>query len=299
MDRITQKKHTVKFSTGKINEHIEIAGRLSKISSDGYIDRASTDLKSYFLQASYVDDNTLIKAITFGGKERTYQAWYGIDAVQLAADRRQNPYTYENEVDDYQQDHYQFHWNEKLNNKWSTNIGLNYTKGQGFFEQFKADRDATDYNNLIIDGSDVIVRRWLDNKFYVANFNATYKQKEVEVISGFSYSEYTNKHFGEVIWGEDLAPTTNIRDHYYDSYSRKNDFSLFSKATFKLADKLTAYADLQYRKVSFRTNGLTSDRDPINVDETFNFFNPKFGATYTLNDNQHLYFFFCSCQQRT
>jgi len=286
------KKHTVKFSTGKINDHIEIAGRLSKISSDGYIDRASTDLKSYFLQASYVDDNTLIKAITFGGTERTYQAWYGIDAAQLTANRRQNPYTYEDEVDDYQQDHYQFHWNEKLNNNWSTNIGLNYTKGQGFFEQFKADRDATDYNNLIADGSDVIVRRWLDNKFYVANFNATYKKENVDVISGFSYSEYSNKHFGEVIWGEDLAPTTNIRDQYYASYTRKNDFSMFSKATFKLADKLTAYVDLQYRKVNFRTNGLTSDRDPINVDEEFNFFNPKFGATYTLNDKQHLYFSF-------
>ncbi len=286
------KKHTVKFSTGKINDHIEISGRLSKIYSDGYIDRASTNLKSYFLQASYVDDNTLIKAITFGGKERTYQAWYGIDATQLEENRRQNPYTYENEVDDYQQDHYQFHWNEKLNENWSTNIGLNYTKGQGFFEQFKGDRDASDYNNLIVDGSDVIVRRWLDNKFYVANFNANYKGEDLDVISGFSYSEYSNKHFGEVIWGEDLAPTTNIRDQYYDSYSRKNDFSMFSKATFKLTEKLTAYADLQYRKVSYRTNGLTSDRDPINVDETFNFFNPKFGATYTLNDQQHLYFSF-------
>ena len=286
------KKHTVKFSTGKISDHIEISGRLSKIYSDGYIDRATTDLKSYFLQASYVDDNTFIKAITFGGKERTYQAWAGIDAAQLAADRKQNPYTYENEVDDFQQDHYQLHWNEKLNNNWSTNIGLNYTKGQGFFEQFKADRDGSDYNDLIVDGSDVIVRRWLDNKFYVANFNATYKQEDVEVISGFSYSEYSNKHFGEVIWGENLAPTTSIRDHYYDSYSRKNDFSMFSKATFKLNDKLTAYADLQYRKVRFSTKGLTSDRDPIDVDETFNFFNPKLGATYTLNDYQHIYFSF-------
>ena len=131
------KKHTVKFSTGKISDHIEISGRLSKIYSDGYIDRATTDLKSYFLQASYVDDNTFIKAITFGGKERTYQAWAGIDAAQLAVDRKHNPYTYENEVDDFQQDHYQLHWNEKLNNNWSTNLGLNYTKGQGFLSNIK------------------------------------------------------------------------------------------------------------------------------------------------------------------
>jgi len=286
------KKHTVKFSTGKINDHIEISGRLSKIYSDGYIDRAYTDLKSYFLQASYVDDNTLIKAITFGGKEKTYQAWYGIDATQLAEDRRQNPYTYDNEVDDYQQDHYQFHWNEKLNENWSTNIGLNYTKGQGFFEQFKADRDASDYKNLIVDGSDVIVRRWLDNKFYVANFNATYKKEDLEIISGFSYSKYSNQHFGEVIWSDDFAATTTIRDRYYESNSTKNDFSAFSKATFKLTNKLTAYADLQVRNVTFTTKGLTSDRDDIDVDETYTFFNPKFGATYTLNNNQHLYFSF-------
>ena len=286
------KKHTVKFSTGKINDHIEISGRLSKIYSDGYIDRASTDLKSYFLQGAYVDDNTLIKVLTFGGKERTYQAWAGIDAAQLEADRRQNPYTYENEVDNYDQNHYQLHWNEKINENWSTNIGLNYTKGQGYFEQYKDNRDAADYNNLIVDGTDVIVRRWLDNKFYVANFNATYKKDDVEIISGFSYSDYKNDHFGEVIWGEDLAPTTKIRDRYYESNSKKKDFSMFSKATFNLSENWIVYADLQFRNVNYQTKGLTSDRDPINVNETYNFFNPKFGATYKINNNQHAYFSF-------
>ena len=131
------RKHTVKFSTGKINDHIEIAGRLSNIYSDGYVDRAFADLKSYYLQGSYTDENTLIKAITFGGKERTYQAWDGLTADQLAADRRQNPYTYENEVDDYNQNHYQLHWNEKLNENWSTNLGLNYTKGLVFLSNIK------------------------------------------------------------------------------------------------------------------------------------------------------------------
>ena len=290
------KKHTVKFSTGKINDQIEIAGRLSKIYSDGYIDRAFTDLKSYFLQASYVDENTLIKALTFGGKERTYQAWAGIDASQLATNRRQNPYTYENEVDDYQQDHYQLHWNEKLNENWSTNIGLNYTKGQGFFEQYKSDKDPADYANLVIattnGKTDLIVRRWLDNKFYVANFNATYKKEELEIISGFSYSSYSNSHFGEVIWAKQFAPTATIRDKYYESNSTKNDFSVFSKATFKISNRMSLYADLQYRNVLYTTNGLTSDRNPINVDERFGFFNPKFGATYILNENQHVYFSF-------
>ena len=144
------RKHTVKFSTGKLNNHIEISGRLSNIYSDGYVDRAFSDLKAYFLQGSYTDENTLIKAIAFGGKEKTYQAWFGLTAAQLEENRRQNPYTYENEVDDYQQNHYQLHWNEKINDNWSTNLGLNYTKGAGFFEQFKDNTDKiSKYNNIV------------------------------------------------------------------------------------------------------------------------------------------------------
>ncbi len=284
------RKHTVKFSTGKINKHIEFSGRMSNIYSDGYIDRAFSDLKSYFLQASYIDDNTLIKAITFSGKEKTYQSWYGIDAAQLAADRRQNPYTYDNETDNYQQDHYQLHWNEKLNDNWSTNIGLNYTKGAGYFEQFKNNEDATDFNNLIVDNSDVIVRRWLDNDFYVANFNANYKNKNLEIISGISYSNYKNHHFGEVIWGSNLAANSNIRNHYYDSDAKKTDFSIFSKATFHLSEKIKAYVDLQGRFINYKTDGLTSKRKTINVDEKYQFYNPKLGITYTMNTKNHLYF---------
>ena len=283
------RKHTVKFTTGKINEHFELAGRVSNIYSDGYVDRAFTDLKSYFLQGSYTDENTLIKALVFGGKEHTYQAWFGLTANELAADRRQNPYTYDNESDNYQQDHYQLHWNEKINNKWSTNIGLNYTRGKGFFEQFKAGEDAVDYNNLIVDNSDVIVDRWLDNHFYVANFNADYKGDNFDLISGFSYSNYTNDHYGEIIWGSDLAANTNIRDRYYESNSKKTDFSVFSKATFNLSENLKTYVDLQFRKVNYTTSGLTSDRAPIDVDEDYNFFNPKLGFTYNLNENNNLY----------
>ncbi len=308
------RKHTVKFSTGKINDHIEIAGRLSNISSDGYIDRASSDLKSYFLQGSYIDDNTLIKAITFGGKEKTYQAWYGTPKVRLEndaqgiedyiadnflsdseaenlrnSDRRYNYYTYDNEVDNYEQNHYQLHWNEQLNDNWSTNLALNYTKGSGYFEQYKADEDAADFNNLIVDGSDVIVRRWLQNDFYVANFNANYKNESLNVISGISYSNYTGDHFGEVIWGEDLAPNTNIRDQYYFSDAKKTDFSVFAKANFKITEDLSGYLDLQGRFVNYQTNGITSDLENIAVDANFDFFNPKVGLTYKVNTNNSLY----------
>ncbi len=309
------RKHTVKFTSGKLNEHFELSGRLSNIYSDGYIDRATTDLKSYFLQGSYTDDNTLIKAVTFGGSEKTYQAWFGTPAARLTgdaqgiedfivnngltteqaenirnSDRRYNHYLYDNETDNYWQDHYQLHWNEKFSDKISTNIGLNYTRGKGFFEQFKEGEDAADFNNLIVDGSDVIVRRWLDNHFYVANASATYTINGLEIIAGGSYSNYTNDHFGEIIWGSDLAANTNIRDRYYFSDAKKHDLSSFIKANIRINDQLNAYVDMQGRFVSYRTKGLTSDRNPINVNKDFNFLNPKAGLTYSFNPKNNLYF---------
>ena len=283
------RKHSIKFTTGLLNDHFEFAGRLSKIYSDGYVDRAFTDLKSYYLQGNYVDKNTIVKAITFGGKEKTYQAWYGLSKDQLEEDRTQNPYSYDNETDNYWQDHYQLHWIETLNANWSTNIGLNYTRGKGYFEQFKDGRSAADYNNLINEDSDVVVRRWLDNHFYVANANVTYKKNSLELITGISYSDYTNDHYGEIIWGSDLASGTNIRDRYYLSISDKSDFSIFSKATFRMSEKLQAFLDIQGRFVNYTTTGLTSDRAPIDVDERFDFFNPKLGFTYTLNPGNSLY----------
>ena len=283
------RKNTTKFSTGLMNEHVEISGRVSRIYSDGYVDRAFTDLKSYFLQGNYVDENTIVKAITFGGKEKTYQSWAGLDKNQLEEDRTQNPYTYENEIDNYRQNHFQLHWNETVNSNWATNIGLNYTRGKGYFEQFKDERSAADYNNLINEGSDVIVRRWLDNHFYVFNANTAYNKNGLEIISGISYSDYTNDHYGEVISGSDLAVGTSAGDRYYLSVSDKHDFSVFSKATFKVNDKLQVFLDLQNRFVNYTTTGLTSERVPIDIDANFSFFNPKLGLTYDLNPNNSLY----------
>ncbi|WP_396602879.1 TonB-dependent receptor [Algibacter sp. R77976] len=283
------RKHTVKLSTGLLNDHFEVSGRFSKIDSDGYVDRAFTDLKSYFLQGVYKDDNTLIKALTFGNVEYTYQSWFGLTADELKEDRRQNPYTYDNETDNYWQDHYQLHWNERFDNNWSTNLGLNYTKGKGYFEQYKPEESAGDFNNLIEEDSDIIVRRWLDNNFYVLNANVTYKQNALELITGLSYSSYDGDHFGEVIWGSDLAEGTNIRDHYYDGDATKNDFSIFSKATFKLAEKVTGFVDLQGRFVSYKTNGLNSDRAEFVTDANFSFFNPKVGLTYKHCDFNSFY----------
>jgi iron complex outermembrane receptor protein len=290
-------KNTVKFSTGKINNHIEFAGRFSKIDSDGYIDRAFSHLKSYFLQAAYVDDNTLIKALTFGGKERTYQAWYGVTKEEMETlGRTYNPYSYDNETDNYQQDHYQLLWNQKLAPNWSSNVALNYSKGKGYYEQYKANQDFADYNltpitigGETINKTDLIRRRWLDNDFYVANANATYKNNAVELVFGTSVSHYDGDHFGEIIWAQ-YASNSQIREHYYDSNTKKNDANIFGKLTLKLDHNWTLFTDLQGRFVGFKTSGITSDRNPINIDKNYSFFNPKAGLTFKANENNSIYF---------
>jgi len=299
-------KYNVKFSTGLLNEHFEVSGRLSKITSDGYIDRASSDLKSYFLQGAFINDNTLIKALVFGGKEKTYQAWYGIDSETLENDRTYNPagiYTdddgnvkfYDNETDNYSQDHYQLFWNQKINNNWTTNLGLNYTYGRGYYEQYKEDEDFVFYNfepieieGEVINTTDLIRRRWLDNDFYVINANANYKEDNLEVSTGIFYSHYDGDHFGEVIWAK-YASNSEIRDRYYEGNGTKNEFTVFAKATYKFNEKWSVYGDLQGRFLTYKTSGLTSDRVPLEVNEKYNFFNPKTGLTYELSNKNQLY----------
>lgn len=301
------RKHTVKFSTGLLNDKFEIAGRLSNIASDGYIDRASTDLKSYFLQGSYVGEKTLIKAIMFGGNEVTYQSWFGIDAETLATNRTFNPagmFTdengnmqfYDNEVDNYSQDHYQLHINHRFNQNWSANLGLNYTYGRGYFEQFREDDDFETYgfeplnvNGQEVNTTDLIRRRWLDNDFYVINASANYKNNDIDLIFGGSFSHYDGDHFGEVIWAR-FASQSNIRDRYYEGNALKNDVSVFSKANYQLNEKMSLYGDLQLRNVNYQTSGVNSNLTDFLVDENYTFFNPKAGLSYNLNTNNNLYF---------
>ncbi|MFO7720145.1 MAG: TonB-dependent receptor plug domain-containing protein, partial [Gillisia sp.] len=303
------RRHNLKFSTGLLNDRVEIAGRLSAIASDGYIDRASSNLKSYFLQASYIDDNTLIKAIAFGGHEVTYQSWNGIDKETLEEDRtfnsagmftdaRGNLRFHDNEVDDYKQDHYQFHWNQRYNNKWSSNLGLNYTYGRGFFEQYREnDRFSTygfeplEVGGETINRTDLVRRRWLENDFYVINANATYKNNTLEVTSGAFYSHYKGDHFGEVIWAR-FAPDSEFGDRYYFSDASKDEFTVFSKATYRLNNHWQLFADLQGRFINYKTAGITSDVVPIDVNENFSFFNPKMGVTYQIDKSNQLFTYF-------
>ena len=292
-------KHTVKFSSGKLNDSFELSGRLSKIDSDGYIDRAYSDLKSYFIQGAYIKGNTLIKALTFGGHEKTYQSWYGLSWDELQDNRRQNPYTYENEIDNYKQDHYQLHWNQKLNEKWSTNLGLNYTYGRGYFEQYReadsvdtyggiVDSD-TDQNGNLTGTTDLIRRRWLDNNFYVLNASTNYNSSKLNLMFNTSYSTYSGDHFGEVIWARNFSKSSSIRDRYYDGNGKKTDFSLFAKGSLILNNAFEFYADFQLRNVNYKTTGYTSDLVNMLLDESYSFFNPKFGLSYKLSSQSMVY----------
>jgi len=292
------RKHTVKFSTGLMNDHFEIAGRLSALKSDGYVDRGASDLKSYFLQGTYVGKTTLIKALVFGGTEKTYQSWNGIDGDMLNSDRtfnsagaftdeQGNARFYDNETDNYQQDHSQLHWNEKISENWSTNFALHYTKGKGFYENYKEDADLADYGLEpagAVTTTDLIRQKWLDNDFYGTTFSANYKKDKLDVIFGGGWNKYEGSHFGKVIWARNAAQS-ELGDRYYDDYANKTDGNIFAKANYQITEQLSLFGDLQYRTVNYKANGVQSTL----VDDTFNFFNPKTGLTYTINSGNSVY----------
>ncbi len=296
-------RNNVKFSTGLLNDHVEFSGRLSRVTSDGYVDRASSKLDAYFLQGVYKDDNTLVKALLFGGHEVTYQAWNGITAEELATNRTFNSagmYTdengniqfYDREEDNYKQDHFQLHWNETWSPDWTTHLALHYTRGRGYFEQYKEDEDFADYGlgPITVDGeplesTDLIRRRWLDNDFYGTVFSATYNKNNLKLILGGGYNEYKGDHFGEIIWAR-YASNSEIRDRYYDDNSTKTDLNGYAKANYQWTSKWSVFGDVQYRRVGYEANG----DDTGLVDDTFNFFNPKAGVTFDLNRNNNFYF---------
>ncbi len=294
------RKHTVKFSTGLLNNHFELTGRLSKIASDGYIDRAFSDLKSYFLQGVYTNEKrtTLIKALVFGGTEKTYQSWNGIDANTLENDRTYNPsgvYTdefgnqrfYDNETDNYQQDHYQLIWNQTITQRWSSTVAFHYTKGKGYFENYKEDADFADYNLIPVAGqttTDLIRQKWLDNDFFGTTFSLNYKSSKLDFVYGGGINRYLGDHFGKVIWAR-FASTSELGDRYYDHFGHKDDVNFYTKASYSPIKNWTVFVDLQVREVRYEANGDTGL-----VDDVFTFFNPKSGITYSVNANNNLYF---------
>ena len=313
------RRANVKFGTGLINDHFTFSGRLSAIKSDGYVDRASSDLKSYYLQGEYRNEKTLLKAVVFGGHEVTYQSWNGIDAQTLATDRTYNPIGfqydddgnfegfYDNQVDDYKQDHVQLHWNQKYGGGWSTQLSLNYTMGRGFFEEYvdswyyanvnfssDATFDFIGWEPYEVDGelqtdTDLIRRRWLDNRYYVANLTTNYKSNAIDFDAGVFGSMYSGDHYGEITWARYFAQDEEAGYRYYFGTADKNEFTTFAEATWRINDMWSVFGDLQGRFISYETDGINSDIDEFIIDENYSFFNPKAGLTLTLNEENKIY----------
>jgi len=309
-------KHTVKFSSGLLNKHFELAGRVGIIKSDGYIDRASSDLKSFFLSATYVNDKTLIKALAFGGHEITYQSWFGIDAATLKSDRTFNPAGaiydanwnvidfYKNQVDNYKQDHYQLHINHSFNNFWSATIAFHYTKGKGYFEEYQQNQNVVDYgltpisvNGSPISTTDLVRRKWLDNDFYGTTFSLKYNDlNKVKIIFGGAWNSYKGEHFGRIISGE-FIKMSNLFKNYYFNVGNKTDFNIYSKLNYQLNDKLNLFADLQFRTLNYKIYGIKYDLTQLNLTDNLQFFNPKFGINYKLNSVSSSYLSFAKAHK--
>ena len=295
-------KNSVGFSTGFI-DNFELSGRVSRIKSDGYIDRSGSNLRSYFLQGVYRDENTLIKVLNFAGHEITDQAWYGVDSSTLETNRKYNmageyydefgnTLYYEDQVDNYKQNHLQIHWNQIYQNGWNSNFGIHFTNGKGFFENY----------NLGYGSSDYIDRRWLDNDFYGILYSLNKKTEDFNANIGGSLNKYNGLHYGEYLWYDQINSTVNqydFKEKFYDDFGDKGEFNIYAKIDYYITDKLTLYGDLQFRNIKYDA-GISANSTLTgyiedgfeNLDKSFNFFNPKFGLFYNLNDNNNLFFSF-------
>ncbi|HEY3403652.1 MAG TPA: TonB-dependent receptor [Ohtaekwangia sp.] len=301
-------RFTASAGTGLIKNHWTFDARASKITSDGYIDRAASDLVSYYFSGGYYGAKTIVKAIYFGGHENTYQSWNGVDEATLKTDRTFNSagalYNglwevigyYDNEVDDYRQDHYQLHLTQQIDTYWNANVSLHYTYGRGYYEQYKQQKPFAELglDDIVIGGetiatADFIIRKWLDNKFYGTTFSLNYEKEKTSLTIGGAYNRYGNaKHFGEIIWGQ-YASNSKIRQHYYEGESQKDDFNIYGKLNYAFSPAWNVFADLQFRKIDYQTQGTDDDLNDYDVSDSFNFFNPKLGLSYTTQSNDVLY----------
>jgi iron complex outermembrane receptor protein len=314
-------RNSVGVGTGLLKNKFAFDARLSKVSSDGFIDRASSDLKSFFVSGGYFTDNTILKVNVFSGLEDTYQAWNGVPSVRLNNDlagmqryadhylysqkqvdemiasdsRTYNLYTYENEIDHYQQDHFQAMFSHKLNEFLNVNASLFYTPGKGYYEQYKEGQSLKDYlitppvyNGVTVEESDLIRRKWLDNDFYGMTFSANQKAESTDFTFGGGYNVYDGNHYGKVIWARNAA-NSEINHEWYRGTGLKKDFNLFAKYSYELSEGLNLFADFQYRKIDYDIDGTDDDLRNLKQTHKFEFFNPKVGVFYQVNEKQNLY----------
>lgn len=286
------RRHNLQLGSGLINDHWSFEGRLSQITSDGYIDRASSQLRSYYLSGAYMNAKTLIRANLFSGNEITYQAWGGLPVTYIDSNRTWNPYTYENEVDNYSQTHAQLHWNQEITKNFTSNFSLHYTKGAGFFEQYREGEDLADYGIASSDSnittSDLIRRRWLDNDFYGFVFGLHYQQNRYKMTLGGGLNRYYGDHFGEVIWARN-AGDSEIRHEYYQNDAVKWDGNAYYKLNYQLNNRLGLYADLQYRYIAYEFLGFNNELENVDQTAELHFFNPKVGLTYIPSSKHRIY----------
>ena len=302
-------KANLSFGSGLISDRFTFDGRVSRIDSDGYIDRASVDLESYYLSAAYLGDKSSLRFNVFTGKEITYQAWNGVPAQYIedpvlrtynsaGTERAGEPH--DNEVDNYSQNHYQLLYNTQLSPNVAFNLTGNYTSGEGFFELYKGAASFDKYQldpivlaDNTINSSDLIERRWLDNDFYFgsAAMNYSSTDQKTNVSIGTAYSYYDGAHFGEVIWAR-FASTSELKHRYYDNVGTKNDFNIFGKVNYGITAQLNGFLDLQYRRVDYEFEGFDNDGSSITQSADFNFFNPKFGLSFIPTASTNIYAYF-------
>jgi iron complex outermembrane recepter protein len=283
-------KNTVKAGTGLLNDHFTIDARLSRITSDGFLDRAESALSSFYLGSAYFAKKTQVRLNVFGGKERTYQAWNGVPESLLETNRTYNSagterpgQPYDNETDNFQQDHYQLLVNHAFNENLSFNTSLYYTKGRGYYEQYKAEEAFEDYGlnapvfgNDTLESTDLIRQLWLDNDLYGTVFSLQYNRDGTQLTAGGGWNQYDGKHFGEVTWAQAGFP-----DHYrwYDLDATKKDLNFYGKWQQRLGSRLQSFVDVQYRNVKYNINGFRNNPGLI-IRQDYGFFNPKIGLSY-------------------
>jgi len=315
-------KNTLKVGSGLIKDKFTFDARLSRVSSDGFVDRASSELHSYYLSGGYFGKKSFVRVNVFSGKERTYQSWNGVPEAKLRGDREgilayidrnylgekdaqnllnsdnrtYNSYTYKNEVDNYRQDHYQIVSSHNLSNKLTFNLNAFLVRGLGYYEQYRSGDDYSKYNlpNVIVGkdtltSTDFIRRRWLDNYFYGSTFSFDYNSfKKLTASFGGGWNQYDGDHYGQIIWARNAGNIENEHQYYF-STGKKKDFNLYGKVYYAFTDRLTAFADLQYRRVSHAIHGTDNDLVQLAFDQSYSFFNPKAGLTYQLADQSSIY----------
>ena len=299
-------KNTINFSTGRNKSGFNFNGRISKINSEGYIDRAYSDLFSYQLSASWSNENNFVKFMIMNGKEQTYQAWNGCPKDSIATNPTFNPAGmmydkdgnfigyYENEIDKYNQTYYQLHYAHSFSQNLILTASAFLTTGKGYYENYKNDKKLSSYGlqpiiigDTIINRLNLVQQKWLDNNFYGLNINLNHKINKFDINYGGSWNKYAGDHYGIINWAEYAIPS-NYR--WYENTGNKEYYNIYASSNYELNPYLNLFAEIQYRHINYDLNGIHDDLNDISQNHIFNFWNPKGGIFYTINDNNSAYF---------